>query len=57
MSSQGAGQIDNVMKEERLFPPPGDFAAKARIGSMAQYESLCREAADDLEAILGSHGQ
>ena len=41
------------MKEERVFPPPGDFAAKARIGSMAQYEKLCREAAEDLEGFWG----
>ena len=53
MSLQSSGQIDNVMKEERLFPPPGEFAAKARIGSMAEYEKLCREAAEDLEAFWG----
>ena len=53
MPSQGTGQIDNVMKEERVFPPPGDFAAKARIGSIEQYEKLCREAADDLEGFWG----
>ncbi len=53
MSLQGSGQIDNVMKEERLFPPPGDFAAKARIGSMTQYENLCCEAAEDLERFWG----
>ena len=37
MSSQ-AGQIDNVMKEERVFPPPPPFAAKARIRSVAEYD-------------------
>ncbi len=57
MSLQSSGQIDNVMKEERLFPPPGEFAAKARIGSMAEYEKLCREAAEDLEGVLGPHGR
>ena len=29
------GQIDTVMHEERLFPPPAEFAAKAKIGSHA----------------------
>src|SRR5208282_5920468 len=53
MSAQGSGQIVNVMKEERVFPPPREFSAKARIGSMAQYENLCREAAEDLEAFWG----
>ena len=53
MSSQRSGQIDHVMREERVFPPPSEFAAKARIGSMAQYEKLCREAAEDLEGFWG----
>ena len=30
------------MKEERLFPPPADFAAKARIRSLEQYECCGR---------------
>ena len=48
-----SGQIVNVMKEERLFPPPKEFAAKAHIGSMEQYEKLWKEAADDLEGFWG----
>ncbi len=48
-----AGQIVNVMKEERVFPPPAEFAARARIGSPEEYEKLCREAADDLEGFWG----
>ena len=54
MSIQSAGQIDNVMKEERLFPPPAEFAAKARIGSMEHYEKLYRQAAADLEGFWGN---
>ncbi len=53
-SALSTGQIDNVMKEERLFPPPPAFSAKARIGSMEQYEKLYREAADDLEGFWGN---
>ncbi len=48
-----AGQIVNVMKEDRLFPPPAEFAAKARIGSLPQYEKLWNEAAADLPAFWG----
>jgi acetyl-CoA synthetase len=48
-----SGQIDHVMKEERLFPPPPEFAAKARIGSMEQYEQLWREAAADTPSFWG----
>ena len=53
MAEAKSGQIVNVMKEERLFPPPKEFAAKARIGSMEQYEKLWNEAAGDLEGFWG----
>jgi acetyl-CoA synthetase len=53
MSEPQAGQINTVMREDRVFPPPAEFAAKARIGSMAAYESLWNEAAADIEAFWG----
>ena len=53
MAEVKTGQIVNVMKEARLFPPPKEFAAKARIGSMEQYEKLWNEAADDIEGFWG----
>ena len=40
MSDGTSGQIDNVMQEERLFPPSAEFSAKAGISSMEQYLSL-----------------
>ncbi len=53
MAPQTAGQIVNVMKEERIFPPPAEFAARARISSPRQYDEMCREAAADLEGFWG----
>jgi len=53
MAEGKSGQISTVMKEERLFPPPADFAAKARIGSMEQYEQLWKEAEKDIEGFWG----
>ncbi len=53
MAEPKSGQIVNVMKEERLFPPSKDFAAKARIGSFEQYEKLWKEAAGDVGAFWG----
>jgi acetyl-CoA synthetase len=44
-----SGQIDAVMNEDRLFPPSSDFASRARIGSLAEYEQLYRQAAADPE--------
>lgn len=48
-----AGQIDTVMHEERLFPPSAEFAAKARISSIQQYQKLWDEAAADLPGFWG----
>ena len=53
MAEAKAGQIVNVMKEERLFPPPKEFVAKARINSMKQYEKMWREADEDPEGFWG----
>lgn len=53
MAEAKSGQIVNVMKEARLFPPPKEFAAKAHIGSLEQYETLWKEAAGDIEGFWG----
>ena len=53
MSSQSGAHIANVMQETRLFHPPAEFSARARIGSQAAYEKLWQEAAADLEGFWG----
>ncbi|MBN2024470.1 MAG: acetate--CoA ligase [Pirellulales bacterium] len=53
MAEAKSGQIVNVMKEARLFPPPKEFSSKARIGSMQDYEKLYKEAAADPEVFWG----
>ena len=47
--ADGSDQIDTVMKEKRLFAPPAEFASRARIKSLAEYQSLWDEAAADPE--------
>jgi len=39
--------MDSLLRENRVFAPPEAFAAKARIGSMAEYEELYRQSIDD----------
>ncbi|MHC4400626.1 MAG: acetate--CoA ligase [Planctomycetota bacterium] len=53
MPEDQSAQIDTVMKEERLFAPSAEFAAKAEIGSLEDYESLWNRAANDVEAFWG----
>jgi len=53
MADDSGGQIDTVMHETRVFPPPADFAQRAKIGSPQAYEELWQEAANDIEAFWG----
>ena len=39
--------IESVLTETRSFAPPKEFAAAARVGSMADYEKLYRRADED----------
>ncbi|NOY41690.1 MAG: acetate--CoA ligase [Planctomycetes bacterium] len=45
------GQIDTVMKEERLFPPSAEFSAKSRIKSLDEYQALWDQAKADPAAF------
>jgi acetyl-CoA synthetase len=47
MAAEAGNQIDTVMNEKRLFPPPKEFVARARIKSLEEYEELWDEAASD----------
>jgi acetyl-CoA synthetase len=53
MTQPSDGQLATVMQESRRFAPPAEFAARAKIGSMAAYEALWNEAAADIEAFWG----
>jgi acetyl-CoA synthetase len=46
-----AHEIESVLQEVRVFPPPAEFAARARVRSMAEYEALAARAADDPEGF------
>jgi acetyl-CoA synthetase len=50
MSQTGSG-INSVMQEARKFPPPSEFSAKARIGSMQAYEAMWEQAKQDPTAF------
>jgi acetyl-CoA synthetase len=43
--------LDSVLRENRVFPPPEEFAAKARIKSFAEYEQMYRRSVDDPESF------
>jgi acetyl-CoA synthetase len=43
--------IDSTLRENRVFPPPPEFSAKAHIGSLAEYEALYKQSIEDPETF------
>ncbi|MBN9425410.1 MAG: acetate--CoA ligase [Burkholderiales bacterium] len=42
-----SAQIESVLQEARLFPPPDAFRRQATVSGIEQYEALCAEAEQD----------
>src|SRR5207248_285255 len=57
MSSPGSSNITSVLKETRVFPPPQEFAARAHVKSMTEYESLWQQAKDNPEAFWSKQAE
>ncbi len=49
--SDSATNITSVLREKRLFPPSPEFAGRAHIKSLAEYEKLWQRAKDDPEGF------
>jgi acetyl-CoA synthetase len=45
--------MESLLRENRVFPPPAEFAAKARIKSLEEYEAMYRRSVEDPEAFWG----
>ena len=48
---QPTAAIESILQETRLFPPPPEFAGRAHINGMAEYERLAAAAERDPEAF------
>ena len=53
MTDSKTGQIDNVMQEDRLFPPSDQFRQNAAIASMDDYKKLYDAAKADPDKFWG----
>jgi acetyl-CoA synthetase len=45
--------LDSSLRENRVFPPPAEFAAKAHVKSMEQYEAMYRHSVEQPEEFWG----
>src|SRR4051794_16964411 len=46
-AESGGGSIASFLHEDRVFPPPAEFARHANIASMDEYQRLWDRAKDD----------
>src|SRR5947209_1798072 len=53
MTAEHGGSIESILIENRVFPPPPEFARQAHISSLEQYEALWNRAKDDPEGFWG----
>jgi acetyl-CoA synthetase len=46
-----ASSFESLLREDRVFPPSAEFAAKARIGSRAEYDEMYRRSVEEPDAF------
>jgi acetyl-CoA synthetase len=49
--------IDSVLKENRVFPPPPEFAAKAHVGSLDAYRAMYQRSLSDPEGFWAEQAE
>jgi acetyl-CoA synthetase len=53
LQAPGTETFQSLMREDRVFPPPVEFAAKANIGSIEQYEAMYKRSVEDPDGFWG----
>ncbi len=48
-----SSNMDSLLREDRVFPPPAEFAAHALIGTAAEYDALYRRSVEATEEFWG----
>jgi acetyl-CoA synthetase len=43
--------MESLLREDRVFPPPAEFAAKANVGSLEEYEAMYRRSVEEPETF------
>jgi acetyl-CoA synthetase len=55
--SEESTNLDSSLRENRVFPPPAEFSAKAHIKSLEQYETMYRRSVDHPEEFWAEAAQ
>ncbi len=51
VSSLSNQDLDSILRENRVFPPPEEFSRNAHIKSLEQYEAMYKQSIEDPEAF------
>ena len=57
VSSISQQDIDTILRENRVFPPPAEFSRNAHIKSMEEYEALYKRSIEDPEGFWADVAQ
>jgi acetyl-CoA synthetase len=57
VSSIAQQDLDSTLRENRVFPPPAEFSAKAHIKSLEEYETLYKQSIEDPEKFWAGAAQ
>jgi acetyl-CoA synthetase len=50
-SSPASQDLDSILREDRVFPPPAEFSRRAHVKSLEEYEVLYKKSIEDPEAF------
>ncbi len=57
VSAAANRDIDSTLRENRVFPPPAEFSAKAHIKNLKEYEALYKQSIEDPEKFWAGAAQ
>ncbi|HTB96499.1 MAG TPA: acetate--CoA ligase [Terracidiphilus sp.] len=57
VSSLASQDLDSILRENRVFPPPPEFSQKAHIKSLEEYETLYKQSIEDPEKFWSGVAQ
>ena len=57
VSSVSSQDLDSILRENRVFPPPEEFSRNAHVKSLEEYERMYKRSIEDPEAFWADAAQ